>query len=256
MSDSREQWGPIAGEQEGQGGAFRPVSEDQIAGAEARKKPVETEDETIKPIQQDVAQGAHEAIKGHIEEALQKGTTAEDILHMGMLPVMEEIGEAFKAGTVFIPEVLLSARAMNAGLAVLEPHLSRTGAREKGKVLLGTVFGDLHDIGKNLVGMMLRGVGFEIRDIGINIPTEEFVRHVSEYKPDILGMSALLSTTMGEMGKVIQALESRGLRKSTPVVVGGAAVSQSYADAIGADGYAPDAGEAITLFRELIKKRG
>jgi 5-methyltetrahydrofolate--homocysteine methyltransferase len=236
-----------------EGGAFRPVSEDQIIAAEARKRPLEAKDETIKRIQDDVAQGAHEAIQGHIEEALHKGLIAEDILHTGMLPVMEEFGEAFKAGTVFIPEVLLAARAMNEGLVVLEPHLAQTGSREQGKVLLGTVFGDFHDIGKNLVVMMLRGVGFEIRDMGTNVPVEEFVRQVSEYKPDILGMSALLSTTMGQMDTVIQALESRGLRQGTKVVIGGAAVSQNYANTIGADGYARDAGEAITLFRELIK---
>ena len=238
-----------------EGGAFRPVSEDHIVGVEPRKKSVEAKDETIKLIQNDVAQGGHEAIQGHIEEALHQGTTAEDILHTGMLPVMEDFGEAFKAGTVFIPEVLLAARAMNAGLAVLEPHLSQTGTREQGKVLLGTVFGDLHDIGKNLVGMMLRGVGFEIRDIGTNVPADEFVRQVSEYKPDILGMSALLSTTMGQMDTVIQALESSGLRQGTKVVIGGAAVSQNYAETIGADGYAPDAGEAITLFRRLLGGR-
>jgi 5-methyltetrahydrofolate--homocysteine methyltransferase len=165
---------------------------------------------------------------------------------------MEQIGERFKTGEVFIPEVLLAGRAMNEALAVLEPHLAAGGKGKKGKVLIGTVLGDLHDIGKNMVTIMLRGVGFEIRDLGVNVTPQEFVRQVEAYQPQILALSALLTTTMPEMKKVIEALKEKGLREKIKVIVGGAPVNQKFAQDIGADGYGRDAGEAVALARRLL----
>ncbi len=168
---------------------------------------------------------------------------------------MESIGARFKRGEVFVPEVLLSARAMNQALKVLEPHLAGERVQKGGRVLIGTVKGDLHDIGKNMVATMLRGVGFEVRDLGINVSREQFVREVESYKPQILGLSALLTTTMPEMAKVIQALEAKGLRNLVKVMVGGAPVNQKFARDIGADGYAQDAGEAVSLAKRLLDGR-
>ena len=151
---------------------------------------------------------------------------------------MEAIGERFKTGEIFIPEVLLSARAMNEATAALEPYLASAKIEAKGRVLIGTVKGDLHDIGKNLVVTMLKGVGFEIKDLGINVEAEVFVREVERFKPDILGLSALLTTTMSQMKIVIDALAKKGLRGSVKIMVGGAPVNEKFARDIGADGYA------------------
>ena len=147
---------------------------------------------------------------------------------------------------------LLAARAVNEVLEVLEPHLAGEKQRETVRVLIGTVKGDLHDIGKNMVATMLRGVGFEIQDAGINVATEEFVRQVEEYQPHILAMSALLTTTMPEMKKVLELLATKGIRERLQVIIGGAPVNQKFADDIGADGYAPDAGEAVAVARDLV----
>jgi 5-methyltetrahydrofolate--homocysteine methyltransferase len=171
-----------------------------------------------------------------------------------MLSTMETIGAKFKTGEVFIPEVLLSARAMNEALKVLEPYLAKGKREASGKIIIGTVRGDLHDIGKNMVVTMLRGVGFEVKDLGINLPAETFVRAVADERPDILGMSALITTTMPEMAKVIEALKASGLREKTKVIVGGAPVNAKFARDIGADGYAADAGEAVDLAKGLISK--
>ncbi|UCF56264.1 MAG: corrinoid protein, partial [Deltaproteobacteria bacterium] len=202
----------------------------------------------------DVFNGSHLEIKRHVQELLTKGVNAQDILKLGMLSVMEVIGERFRTGEVFIPEVLLSARVMNEGLPVLEPHFAGGQKEESGKVFIGTVRGDLHDIGKNMVITMLRGVGFEVHDMGVNVPTEEFIKQVAECKPQILGLSALLTTTMPEMKKVIDALEAMVLRDKVRVMVGGAPVNARFARNIGADGYAPDAGEAVNLAKELMKE--
>jgi 5-methyltetrahydrofolate--homocysteine methyltransferase len=166
---------------------------------------------------------------------------------------MEMIGRKFKTGEVFIPEVLLSARAMNEALKVLEPHLAKEKKEASGKLIVGTVRGDLHDIGKNMVVTMLRGVGFEVEDFGINIKVEEFVNKVAELKPDILGLSALLTTTMPEMKKIIDALKESGLRDKVKVMVGGAPVNETYARQIGADGYAADAGESVDIAKQLLR---
>jgi len=172
-----------------------------------------------------------------------------------MIFAMELISEGFKRGDVFIPEVLLSARAMYEALLVLEPYLTSEKEEVIGKILVGTVHGDMHDIGKNMVITMLRGVGFEIQDMGVNVPTQRIVEQVSEWHPDILGLSALLTTTMPEMKKVIDLLKARGLRRSVKVMVGGAPVNEKFAKDIGADGYAADAGEAVSLARQLMERR-
>jgi 5-methyltetrahydrofolate--homocysteine methyltransferase len=187
-----------------------------------------------------------------VQELLTQGVEAADILNKGMLSAMEVISGKFRDGTVFIPEVLLSARAMNEALSVLEPFLAKEKKAASGKVLIGTVRGDLHDIGKNMVATMLRGVGFQVVDLGINLRAEDFVASVEKHRPDILGMSALLTTTMPEMNKVIGALTQAGVRETVKVIVGGAPVNQNFANDIGADGYARDAAEAIDLVRNLI----
>jgi methylmalonyl-CoA mutase cobalamin-binding domain/chain len=236
-----------------EGGAARPLSETRLAEAAARVTPHLVEDEVFKVIQDDVLKGNHIEIKGHAQEMLDKGVNARDVLQRGMISAMEMIGEKFRAGDVFIPEVLLSARSMNEALVVLEPYLASEKKDVSGKVLMGTVRGDMHDIGKNMVITMLRGVGFEIQDMGVNVPTEKIMERVSDYRPDILGLSALLTTTMPVMKEVIEALKARGLRKNLQVMVGGAPVNEKYAKDIGADGYAPDAGDAVGLAKRLMK---
>ena len=166
---------------------------------------------------------------------------------------MEVIGEKFKTGDVFIPEVLLSARAMNEALVPLEKHLAADMEGGSGKILIGTVKGDLHDIGKNMVFTMLRGVGFEVKDLGINVPAERFVQEVATFRPHILGLSALLTTTMPEMRNVIDALIAARLRDTVKVMVGGAPVNAKFAGSIGADGYGADAGEAVVLAKKLMQ---
>jgi len=235
-------------------GSVRPVSEAHLAEAAARVTPHLVEDEVLNVIQNDVLRGDHIEIKSHAREMLDKGIEAQDILQQGMISAMEVISERFKAGDVFIPEVLLSARAMNEALLVLEPYLAGDKKKVSGRILMGTVRGDMHDIGKNMVITMLRGVGFEIQDMGVNVATEKIVDKVSEYKPDILGLSALLTTTMSEMKRVIDALKAKGLQHTLRVMVGGAPVNEKFANAIGADAYGADAGEAVDVAKRLMKQ--
>ncbi|RJR22754.1 MAG: cobalamin-binding protein [Desulfobacteraceae bacterium] len=237
-----------------EGGAARPLGEKLIKKAEARIGAPELTDEVFKSVRGDVLSGNHTAIKNHVQDLLDRGLNAKDILNRGMLSAMEVIGNKFKDGTVFIPEVLLSARAMNEALRVLEPFLAKEAKDASGKILIGTVRGDLHDIGKNMVVTMLRGVGFDVVDLGVNLPVDTFVAKVKEHKPDILGMSALLTTTMPEMKKVISALSTHGLRDKVKVIIGGAPVNDKFAKDIGADGYGPDAGASVELARSLIRK--
>jgi 5-methyltetrahydrofolate--homocysteine methyltransferase len=237
-----------------EGGAARPLTEAAVRQAAARVSP-EPAEELFKTVREDVLQGDEKEIQSHILELVKKGVEGKDILQKGLIAAMEIIGPKFKTGEVFIPEVLLSSRAMNEGLRVLEPYLSEDQKKKAGKVLIGTVKGDLHDIGKNLVAMMLRGVGFEVMDLGINVPAEEFVRKVKEQIPDILGLSALLTTTMPEMKKIIQALSAGGLRSKVKIMVGGAPVNQRFAREIGADGYGHDAAAAVDLARSFMIAR-
>jgi 5-methyltetrahydrofolate--homocysteine methyltransferase len=197
--------------------------------------------------------GDESSLKAHIGRMLKAGCSAGDILHRGMTSAMEIIAERFKAGEVFIPEVLMAARAMNQGLLLLEPHLAGDAKGAGLRVLIGTVYGDMHDIGKNMVAIMLRGVGFEVRDIGVSVSSEDLLRETEEFEPQIIGLSALLTTTMPEMRKLIEALGRKGLRDRVKILVGGAPVNQRFADEIGADAYAADAGEAVEVAKSLLE---
>jgi 5-methyltetrahydrofolate--homocysteine methyltransferase len=204
-------------------------------------------------IQQDVLRFRQKEIIEHVDELLAEGIDPDDIIQKGVIAAMEVINRQFKDGTVFIPEVLLSARTVNQAIEHMEPHLSRGGAETGVKVLIGTVKGDMHDIGKNMVAVMMRGVGFKVTDMGINVPAEKFVEEVIRVKPDVLGLSALLTTTMPEMWNVLDALTEAGLRQEIKVIVGGAPVNQRFADEIGADGYGHDGAEAVEVIRSLME---
>ncbi|MFH1059747.1 MAG: corrinoid protein [Pseudomonadota bacterium] len=236
-------------------GGFSPLGDRGLAAAAARVAPESLGEEAYKVVQDDVLRGDHVGIVAHVKDLLAKGLAAGDILNRGMIAAMEVIGADFKANRVFIPEVLLSARAMNEALVVLEPHLASGDRAHSGKVLIGTVRGDLHDIGKNMVATMLRGVGLEIKDLGINVKVEAFVDAVVQYQPDVLALSALLTTTMPEMRKIIEGLTEKGIRDRVKVIVGGAPVNHTFAQKIGADGYAHDAGEAVVLVKDILAQR-
>jgi 5-methyltetrahydrofolate--homocysteine methyltransferase len=182
--------------------------------------------------------------------ALEEGTAAKDVLDNGLIAGMDVVGERFKKNEIYIPEVLISARAMKTAMAVLEPELVKAGVEPVGKLLIGTVQGDLHDIGKNLVAMMLKGSGFEVIDLGVDVSPEKFVEQVKAAKAQLIGMSALLTTTMPGMEKTIKAVKDAGI--PVKVMIGGAPVTQDYADRIGADGYAPDAASAVDLAKSLV----
>jgi len=184
-------------------------------------------------------------------QALEEGLGADEILNNGLMPGMDHVGVEFKAGNMFVPEVLRSAKAMQESMDIIRPMLAESDAEAAGKVLLGTVKGDLHDIGKNLVGMMCEGAGFEIIDLGKDVEPEAFVDAVKEHKPTILGMSALLTTTMRSMERTIKALEEAGVRDTVKVMIGGAPVTQDFADQIGADGYAANAASASEMARQF-----
>jgi 5-methyltetrahydrofolate--homocysteine methyltransferase len=187
-----------------------------------------------------------------VEQALAAGHDPEDILGQAMIAAMEEVGRQFENHEAWVPEMLIAARAMQAGLAVLRPRLVEAGVEPIGKVMLGTVKGDMHDVGKNLVGMMLEGTGFEVIDLGVDVSPEHFVKAVQEHQPDYVGMSTLLTTTMPAIGKTVEALEQAGLRESVCVMIGGAPVSQEYADTVGADLYAPDAASGSALAKKAL----
>lgn len=229
------------------------TSEGSTAHRPEPPAPGEVLDEILLKIQEDVLNGDNILIKQHVQDALDRNHTPQDILNLGMLSAMDVIGGRFKDGTVFIPEVLLSARALNEALILLEPLLAAGDMGRKGKIIIGTVHGDLHDIGKNLVTTMLKGVGFDVVDLGINVPADEFIRQVDQQRPDILALSALLTTTMPQMKSIIDALQNAQLRSSICVIVGGAPVNEKFARDIGADGYAQDAGEAVELARKLLE---
>lgn len=183
---------------------------------------------------------------------LKQGLSAKDILDNGMVVGMGEVGVRFRAGDMFVPEVLMSADAMQAGLEVLRPELIADGVQLIGKVLMGTVKGDLHDIGKNLVNMMCEGAGFEIVDIGFNADPEKFVEAIKEHQPDVVGMSAMLTTTMRAMAQTIKAIEEAGLRDQVKIMVGGAPVDAAFSDRIGADGYGSNAPAGVELAQEFV----
>ncbi|MHC4115668.1 MAG: corrinoid protein [Planctomycetota bacterium] len=182
--------------------------------------------------------------------AIEEGTKAESILNDGLIKGMEIIGERFKKNEVYIPEVLIAARAMKGAMEILEPALAKAGVKPVGKFIVGTAAGDLHDIGKNLVGMMMKGAGFDVVDLGVDVPVERFIEEAKATSTQLVGISSLLTTTMPAMEKTVKALRGAGIKAK--VMIGGAPVTQGYADKIGADGYAPDAASAVDMAKKLI----
>jgi len=207
--------------------------------------------EILEKISTVVIEGDLDEIVDLTEDALDDGLTAEEILDSGLMAGMDHVGVEFKAGNMFVPEVLRSARTMQMAMDILKPLLAESGVEMVGKVLLGTVKGDLHDIGKNLVGMMCEGAGFEVKDVGKDVAPEAFIEAIKDFEPDIVGMSALLTTTMRVMEHTIKALEEAGLRDRVKVMIGGAPVTQAFADQIGADGYASNAASAADLAKKF-----
>jgi 5-methyltetrahydrofolate--homocysteine methyltransferase len=203
-------------------------------------------------ISESLQRGAAEKVEELVKKALEENLLPKDILENGLIKGMDIIGAKFKKNEVYVPEVLIAARAMHAGMSILRPKLAETGVKNIGKVAIGTVKGDLHDIGKNLVKMMLEGAGFEVIDLGIDVSPDKFVEAVKEHKPNIIGMSALLTTTMVNMVEVIKALEAAGLRDKVKIMIGGAPITQNYADQIGADGCSPDAASAVDKAKTFI----
>jgi 5-methyltetrahydrofolate--homocysteine methyltransferase len=193
-----------------------------------------------------------EVVEG-VRKALDAGIPTAQILSDGLIAGMDKVGADFKAGDLFVPEVLLSARAMSAGMDVLRPWLAESDIKRTGKCVIGTIKGDLHDIGKNLVKMMLEGAGFEIIDLGIDVAPAAFVQAVREHQPAVLGMSALLTTTMVNMKATLEALTQAGLRESVKIMIGGAPLTAGFAQSIGADAYAPDAATAVDVARQLSR---
>lgn len=238
-----------------QAGGFRSAAVARSAPATAVASAPALGDVIFAQVKQDVLDGNNGVIREHVLALIGRGVPANDVLERGLIAAMEVIGRQFSTGEAFIPEVLLSARAMNEAVEALGPHLSGGAGTDRGKVLIGTVAGDMHDIGKNMVVTMLKGVGFEVMDLGINVAREKFVETVAQFKPDILGLSALLTTTMTEMRNVISSLEAAQLRHTCKIMVGGAPVSENFAKQIGADGFAPDAFEAVTIAKQLIAQR-
>lgn len=199
-----------------------------------------------------VMNGDQTTVPAKVQAALDAGIPPATILNDGMIAAMNQVGKLFEEGEFFVPEMLIAARAMQAGLAVLKPKLALADVKAAGRVVAGTVKGDLHDIGKNLVCMMLEGAGFEVIDLGTDVAPEKFVEVVKEGKADLVALSALLTTTMPNMKNTIDAMVAAGVREKAKVMIGGAPVTQNYADQIGADGYAPDASRAVALAKSLM----
>ena len=206
----------------------------------------------LKQIAENLIKGDAAKVKELTQKAVDEREDVEKILNEGLLAGMSVVGDKFKKNEFYVPEVLIAARAMKAGMEIIRPLLTEKGVKGAGKVVLGTVRGDLHDIGKNLVGMMLEGAGFEVIDLGVDVSPEKFVEEVKKTGAQIVGLSALLTTTMPGMKDVIAALTEEGIRKNVKVMIGGAPVTQDYADEIEADGYAPDAASAVDKVKELI----
>ncbi|MCZ7540455.1 MAG: corrinoid protein [Anaerolineae bacterium] len=205
----------------------------------------------IQEIRQGVIEGQAKVVVPKVEQALAEGIAPDKILHEGLIDAMGEVGRLFEEGEYFVPEMLISARAMSAALEKLKPLLVETGVEPIGRVAIGTVKGDLHDIGKSLVAMMLEGAGFEIVNLGVDVAPEKFVEEIRK-GAQVVAMSALLTTTMPNMKSTIEALKAAGLRDKAKVLIGGAPVTQAYADEIGADGYASDASAAVRKAKQLI----
>jgi methylmalonyl-CoA mutase cobalamin-binding domain/chain len=216
-----------------------------------------TPDDVLKALYDETMVGNAPSVLELTATGLELGMTPETILFDALIPSLEEVGARFERGDFFVPEMLIAGKAMAGALDVLRPLLAQTGVETVGTFLMGTVKGDVHDIGKNLVNIMLEGAGFQVIDIGVQCPPEKFIEAIEEHKPDIVGMSAFLTTTMPMFKANINAFEKAGIRDSIIVMVGGAPVTQEYADVVGADGYAADAATAVRKAKELIAvKRG
>ncbi|KJS89377.1 B12-binding domain-containing protein [Desulfosporosinus sp. BICA1-9] len=203
----------------------------------------------LEQIKEFVIAGSAKKVKEYTEQAVAEGLDASTILNDGLITGMNVVGIRFKANEVYVPEVLMSARAMHTGLAVVKPLIVNAGIKEKGVVAIGTVQGDLHDIGKNLVIMMLEGAGYKVIDIGVDVSTEKFIQVIEEQQPQIVGVSALLTTTMTQMQHTVEKLQA--YRDKIKIIIGGAPVTQAFADEIGADGYAADAASTVDLVQKL-----
>ncbi|MCK8825381.1 corrinoid protein [Fuchsiella alkaliacetigena] len=206
----------------------------------------------LEKVTEAVIAGEVEQVADLTQEAVDAGEEPSKIIKEGLIAGMDIVGTRFKANEMFVPEVLIAAKTMHAGMEVVKPLLTEGESSSTGTVLIGTVEGDLHDIGKNLVIMMLEGAGFEVIDVGIDVPAKEFIEAIKEHKPDILGLSALLTTTMPAMEEAVAAVEEAGLKDQVKIMVGGAPVSKEFAEEIGADGYAPDGSTAADLAKEFI----
>ena len=209
----------------------------------------------VKQMHDDLYDGLKSEIEDGVHILLKRDWTPYEVLTKALVEGMRIVGEDFRDGILFVPEVLLSANAMKAGMFILRPLLIATGAPKQGKMVVGTVKGDIHDIGKNLVGMMMEGAGFEVIDLGINNPVEKYLAAIEEHKPDILGMSALLTTTMPYMKVVVDTLKAKGIRDQLIVMVGGAPLNEEFGKAVGADAYCRDAAVAVETAKELIKRK-
>lgn len=209
-------------------------------------------DTIFQPLYTAIVEGDPKAVEENVRRAIDAGVNPSKLLDEIMIPAMSEVGRLFEEGEYYVPEMLVAARAMQGGLSHLRPLLVLGGVKPVGCAIIGTVKGDLHDIGKNLVAIMLEGAGFEVHDLGIDVPAEKFVQAVKEFKPDVVGLSAMLTTTMTAMKTVIETLQAAGLRGKVKVVVGGAPLTESFARQIGADGFAPDANRAVALVQAMV----
>ncbi|MEN8171830.1 MAG: corrinoid protein [Chloroflexota bacterium] len=206
-------------------------------------------------IYESILDGEMRETPGHVQAAIDAGITPKQILDDGMIEAMGEVGRLFEQGEFFVPEMLVSARAMQGGLSVLKPHLVDSDVESAGTFVIGTVKGDLHDIGKNLVSMMMEGGGFKVVDLGTDQSAEDFIAAIEEHKPDVVGMSALLTTTMGQMSNVIEALKEKGVRDDLIILIGGAPVTGAFAEEIGADAFCQSAGVAVDTSKKLMALR-
>jgi 5-methyltetrahydrofolate--homocysteine methyltransferase len=214
-----------------------------------------THEEILKALYDETLIGNAPEVKDLVNKGLEEGLGCESMLYDALIPSLEEVGARFERGDYFVPEMLIAARAMQGALDILRPLLAETGAKPIGTYVMGTVKGDVHDIGKNLVNIMLEGAGFTVYDLGVNVAPEVFVQQIQEHNPDVVGFSAFLTTTMPMFKANINALQKAGIRDDVIVMVGGAPVTQEYADAVGADGYAADASTAVRLAKDLIEKK-
>jgi 5-methyltetrahydrofolate--homocysteine methyltransferase len=208
--------------------------------------------DVLAAIKESVVSGKYKEIEDIVQQAVDAGVDLNRIIDEALISAMDVVGQRFSEGTIFVPEMLVSARTMKLGLDIIKPRLQSEETENRGTIFMGTVKGDLHDIGKNLVTMMLEGAGFNVVDLGVDVKIEDLMDALQREKPDILGLSALLTTTMPEMKKVIEALQAEGIRNQVKVIVGGAPIDRKFAEQIGADGYGEDATQAVRLARKMV----